>query len=419
MNNSTTALKTREQLKSFLGGLSPRFSKPSARFIGDMLYGIQAAQDVKLSNIARALDAPISMKKQEDRLSSMLANPGIEGVISDHIAQLGARRIHQDTLIVIDPTDIRKLYAKKMEFLSTVRDGSEGELGKGYTACMAVACESGKRQITPLSMRLWSSEADGFKSQNEEILAVADSIRAHAKRRGIYVVDRGGDGDWLFDYMHEHGLDYIIRLVGNRNLHHGKRVALAEDLAAECKMRYAETVQREGKNGLETYQLQYGVMGVALPQRPDVPLRMVVVKGFGEKPMMLLTTLAETDSRKSVEQVLEGYLTRWRVEDAIRFVKQSYNLEDIRVLTYQRLKNMLAILLAAVWFNCVWLAGRLRCEILASNITRAAKRIFGVSEFLYYAVADGIARLFSRHGRWKHEPEPDNEMLLPGLIFDS
>lgn len=78
MNNSMTALKTREQLQKFLGGLSPQFSKPTAKFVGDMLYGIQAAQDVKLSEVARAIDAPISMKKQEDRLSRMLATPEIE-----------------------------------------------------------------------------------------------------------------------------------------------------------------------------------------------------------------------------------------------------------------------------------------------------------------------------------------------------
>ncbi len=37
--------------------------------------------------------------------------------------------------------------------------------------------------------------------------------------------------------------------------------------------------------------------------------------------MLLLTTLAGTTSRKSLWQVVEGYLTRWRVEDAIRFVR--------------------------------------------------------------------------------------------------
>ena len=144
---------------------------------------------------------------------------------------------------------------------------------------------------------------------------------------------------------------------------------------------------------------------------------MVVVKGFGDGPMLLLTTLAATDSRKALWQVVEGYLTRWRVEDAIRFVKQSYNLEDIRVLKYRRLKNMVALLLAVIYFNCVWLGGRLRCEILTGNITHAAKRIYGVAEFFYYAIADGIGRLFTRHGKWNPYKPPEPESNPLGLVF--
>jgi len=60
---------------------------------------------------------------------------------------------------------------------------------------------------------------------------------------------------------------------------------------------------------------------------------------------------------------------------------------------------MVALLRAVIYFNFVWLAGRLWCEILTANITHAAKRIYGVSEFLFYAVADGIGRLFTRHGK--------------------
>lgn len=417
VNRSVTAFRAREQLKRFLGELTPQFSKPLGRFVGDMLYGIQASQDVKLSEIARALDEPITMKKIEDRLSRMLRSEEIEPTLAEVIARLGARRVRQDTLIVVDPTDIRKLYAQKMEYLARVRDGSTDQIGNGYSACLALACESGKRRITPLHMRLWSSEADDFVSQNDEILGIIDVISAAAKKRGIYVLDRGGDGDWLLDGMDSRRLDYIVRLVGNRMLLHGRCAMLAAHWAASCPMKYAETVTRETEDGLKHYALEFGVMTVALPQRPNKPLRLVVVKGFGQKPTLLLTTRAKTTSRKALWQVVEGYLTRWRVEDAIRFVKQSYNIEDIRVLKYQRLKNMIALLLAVIYFNCVWLAGRLRCEILASNITHAAKRIYGVAEFLYYAVADGIGRLFMRHGAWRRytAPEPDPNPL--GLVF--
>lgn len=58
---------------------------------------------------------------------------------------------------------------------------------------------------------------------------------------------------------------------------------------------------------------------------------------------MLLTTEPMSRNRKNLWWVVQAYLTRWRVEDTIRFIKQSYNVEDIRVLAYQRLKNMAAL----------------------------------------------------------------------------
>jgi len=44
---------------------------------------------------------------------------------------------------------------------------------------------------------------------------------------------------------------------------------------------------------------------------------MVVVRGFGQKPMMLLTTLAKTTTREALWQVVEGYITRWRDEASL------------------------------------------------------------------------------------------------------
>ena len=59
MNRILIAHRVREQLDGFLGIFSPRFSKPRLKFIGLMVFGMQARQDVKLSSIARALDEDI------------------------------------------------------------------------------------------------------------------------------------------------------------------------------------------------------------------------------------------------------------------------------------------------------------------------------------------------------------------------
>ena len=423
MNNSQTAFKVRDQLSGFLGIFSPHFSKPVTGFIGDMLYGLLASQDIKLSCIGRGIDESIALKKTEERLSRHLGSEGLGEQIGECIAREGSKRIKKDTLIVIDPTDIRKWYAQKMPYLELVRDGSRGELCNGYWGCAAVACEIGSRRIMPLHLRLWSCGAPDFKSENDEIAQIVDMIRAYAKRRGIYVIDRGGDRDEIYKIFIGNGLGFIIRMVGSRHLLWRKRPVLAEKLAARCKMQYAETVRRETAEGEKVYQIEYGVMDVRHPDHPEVPLRMVVVKGFGEKPMMLLTTLAGTDSRQSLWQVVEGYLSRWRVEDAIRYVKQSYHLEDIRLLDYTRLKNMMAILLAAVYFASVWLGESLRRQILVRNITHVSKRLFGVVEFHYYAIADGLSYLFRRFGKWKgarevHQQDGSSkQMIFPCFEF--
>jgi len=218
MNNSQTAFKVRAQLERFLGIFSPHFSKPALTFLGDMLYGLQASKDVKLSCIGRGLDEDILLKKTEERLSRNLLREGLDDGIFRAIAREGAKRVGKDTLVVIDPTDIRKLYARKMPYLATVRDGSKGELGEGYWGCAAVACESGGRRITPLHLRLWSCESPGFTGENDQIMAVIDTVSAAAKKRGIYVIDRGGDREILFNHLLDKELRFIIRLVGDRTL---------------------------------------------------------------------------------------------------------------------------------------------------------------------------------------------------------
>ena len=56
-----------------------------------------------------------------------------------------------------------------------------------------------------------------------------------------------------------------------------------------------------------------------------------------------------------------------------------------------------ALVLAAAYFASTWLCR----EMLSRNIVRLSKRFYGVSEFCYYALADGIAALCRRYGKWK------------------
>ena len=120
-------------------------------------------------------------------------------------------------------------------------------------------------------------------------------------------------------------------------------------------------------------------------------------------------------NRKVLWWVVSAYLTRWRIEEAIRFVKQSYDLEDIRVLTYRRLRNLAALVNAVAFFTAVVLGTRIRLEILATHLVTAAKRLFGIPNFRLYALADGIREVCARSPR--RAPPPPQALPQLSLGF--
>ena len=419
MNDTTIAAKLLNQLESFLGRISPRFHKPTARFIGDMVYGIMAQKDIKLSSIVRALKEKTTPKKVEDRLSRMLSSKGLEEGLQDAIAELGAKKVHKDTLIILDPSDVQKPYAKKMQYLSKVWDGSKGEVGDnlGFWGCMAVACQSGGRRPIPLHFKLWSADSPEFVSENEEVKDIVRSISKHTKKRGIYVYDRGGDNIEFYRFLLSNGLDFIVRLK-ERYVRSWKRKVMCGELAWQCRMLYREVIpfDHHGKERLVT--IEFGVVPVRLPDIPGRLLHMVVVKGFGQKPMMLLTTLAQNTSRDALWQVVEGYITRWRIEDTIRHVKQSYGLEDIRLFKYDKIKTMASVLLATIYFSMTWIGNTQKHEVIAQSIARMSFRIHGVPDFHFYAIADGTSDILKRGRRWSGFDPKETEKNDNSTLFD-
>lgn len=420
MKATRVAWKVREQMEKFLGIFYPQFSKPQRRFIGEMLFGIQAAQEVKLSAISRRLGEATSLKKTEERLSRHLGVKGLGQRISERLAREGAQRVGRDTLLVVDLTDIRKGYARRMPYLDRVRDGSTGQLVRGYWSAVALACEVEGRTVVPLHQRLWSAQAPDFVSENAELLDLIGTIAAATEGRGIYVMDRGADRGNLFNALLNRQLRFIIRLRGDRLLLYRGRMVLARDLVRRCPMRYAERIVRETPDGETSYRIQYGSVRVRWPAS-GAGLTLVVVVGFGAEPVLLLTNVDVTDSRKSVWFVVRAYLQRWLVEETIRFLKQSYRLEEVRLLDYERLRNLFALVIAAAYFSAVWLGRSLKLAVLTHHITEASKRFFGVVEFHYYALADGIAHLLTRLGSWFHSPpsrslpSEDSQLPLPGF----
>ena len=419
MNLSKTSKKIQKQMQQFSGKLSKGLPKTAGRFVEEAIYGIQARGCVKLSEIARSLNETIPLQKTINRLSNQLKRPGLLEHIESAVLSEGQYRIKQDSLLILDLSDITKPYAQKMQYMARVRDGSNSVIGDGYWTVQVVGAECGDKQITPLYHDLYSQKAPEFVSENRQIFKAIDTVSEHLqdKSKGIWVIDRGADRRKVFENLLEHERRFIIRLKGDRHLlYRGKKV-LALDLAKSCPILYSERIIKQDKDQGQAYSVEYGFRKVKLPGRKET-LFIVVVKGFGRDPMMLLTTEKMEKKRQCVWWIIQAYLTRWSIEETIRFVKQSYELEDIRVLTYERLRNMMGLVLAASFFATVYLGFRTKMQILVAHVMKASKRIFGIPDFRYYAIADGLRELLNRYNRAILKPLVDKSKSNQLALFD-
>lgn len=79
---------------------------------------------------------------------------------------------------------------------------------------------------------------------------------------------------------------------------------------------------------------------VQLCEFPNKTLVLVAVYGFGAQPMLLLTNLDLSEKKKLCMIATKVYLMRWRIEEYFKFKKQQFELEDLRVMSLQSIRNL-------------------------------------------------------------------------------
>ncbi len=419
MNATKIAQNLRTRIGRFSGDLSIGLCVKAQRFVGEMVYGIQASESVMLTEVARTLEEDISIKKTQERLSRNLQRPQLEETVQENLLRMAEGHVGENTLLIIDPSDLSKKYAKKMEYLATVRDGSAHDFALGYWMLHIIGTEVDSKNMVPLYHRLWSAEAPDFTSENDEILRGIDAVAKHVGQRGLWVMDRGGDRINLFGPILDRGYRFLFRLVGNRHLIFNKKTLLAQEIVRACPCPFAKTVTRMEEGKEKVYSLRFGFRKVRLPNRPE-PLYLLLIHGFGATPLMLLTNEPLTRNFKRLWRMVRAYLKRWSIEETIRYVKTCYDLENVRVLNYQGLQNLMPLVLAAAYFAACVLDDDSRLKVMAGYIERAAKRLFGIPDFKYYALADGLRAILTRHpGRPVTKIQNTTPQQMTLFAFDS
>jgi len=103
---SKTAGKIKMQITRFSNRLSSGLNKPKKKFLHQMVYGIQASKDIKLTNIGRSLGEEIPLKKTENRLSRQINDGDLTEFLNKKLVQEESKG--KDKKGILDPGNLRR-----------------------------------------------------------------------------------------------------------------------------------------------------------------------------------------------------------------------------------------------------------------------------------------------------------------------
>lgn len=366
----------RRRLYSFARQLASPFSDSRRRtFLAEMIPGLAIGGHTHLTKVARAIShGRADIHAVEKRLSRHLGSRHWDlSPLADELLRRSARRVTPDTLLTADLTDLAKPYARKLEGLGHVHDGSDPaeRIVSGYAVFNAYV-RVGRWQLFPLVVEPLKTYAGAPTSENAEILQHVRRIHAALPHAATWLLDRGFDRHELMVPWLTQGLAFVIRQRGDRHvrLADGRQVAVtavAELLKPRCwprrGLRRGYTACRE----------------VWLPQAPEHALLLVVHwrRAHDPEPLLLLASPAARRPRRTATWFVKAYGKRWGVEDATRGLKQQFDLESFLVRTWRALTRLLWLVAWVFFWLNLWDEPRYRRlrDALLHHPWRLAKEV--------------------------------------------
>jgi hypothetical protein len=416
MNNyNTISYNIKRKIINFSNRLTGVFNRPVQKFIAEMIFGMIASKSCYLTEIARSLNEKIKLDKTVERLSRNLMNFDGEDELRENYMNSIKNNFDDETVIIFDDSDISKPYSEKLEGICRVRDGSTGEITDGYWTAGVSALTSNQKQPIPIYNRVYSTEEEGYVSNNAETIKSLEFVSTHFPKANIRTFDRGYDGGFVFDYLIPRNESFTVRTVGNRNCVYKGETVLISKLAGRFKGQYV--LKFESKDG-KKIKCKISTVPVELPKYPGKTLNLVICCGFGKEPLMILTNLASDDKRLCVT-VTKVYLMRWRIEEYYRFKKQGFGFEKFLVRSLKSIRNLDLMLTVAIGYIGV-LSEKVDESIEVIEIVMASKRLYGLNLFTFYAISDGLFAILKKSYTgikgFFDKPKPSLQLVLQGFL---
>jgi len=394
---NTMIKEVSERIKRASKKIGKNETLPKKRLISDMLFGMIGSGETKLSSISRALKEKTSLQYTIKRLSRNLHDMEITPDVNRYMVKERLSSLEEDAIIAIDGGDIRKSYAESMEYLHDIYDASRKERAKGYQLfCMATV---GNDTVRPLYGELYSVADPNYKSSYNIITKGLDLLVEENKgKRALTIVgDRGLDDEKLYRYYLKNDLRFITRLRRNRDFTlEGSTLtrSIGDLYGYVTAKKITGEVIHEGrvKESKLTIALLHGKIN-----HVEEELSVIVVKSsLFPEPLYLLTNIP-VETYKAAYKIYAKYLKRWGIELLYRVMKDKFQIEDIRVLKYQRMRNVFSLMMAALFLisKLVYTIGN-NTQWIKKKILKEAKRLRTDGSFLYYSIMDGLLAMIAQ-----------------------
>jgi hypothetical protein len=337
-------------LRDYLKPLGMLVEAGPLRAVRELTAGIVFTGSVQLTNAARLFVTNANqLAKAVERMSAHLADESW-----DHREWAGAvlrqqtECVDDDDLIPIDGTELAKPYARRMEYLCTVKDASRvgDPLVSGYWCWGAYHWSVAHNTLNPLMLRPWSPKQPEFRSENDLICRWFWTLREATAGRGIWLIDRGADRPEILSALLRVQKRWIVRLRQDRAL-------IGPDGAIRSAGQWAQWALSHRNVRGNAVTLQVSLPPDQVRQYGTPPSLHLVVPTYsffrnGKEERWILLTCGLIGHHVGPRQVRHGYGLRWRAEDAKRFLGQVCHIERFLMRSFVAIERML-------W--CVTLAG--------------------------------------------------------------
>jgi hypothetical protein len=348
MKNTPISKKFHDYFRSFFN----QVKRPIKKNFVELSKGLVLGETVVMSEVIRKTTEKLCVRKGVERLGRLLDNIDSKELSKYMLASKHFKNIHEKTIIAIDNTDTVKEYAKCIEGMSTVHDGSSGETKNGFEIFgSSYIDDDGKAHM--LQFELFSREVEEYKSDYKEweknMKSLLKNIHPDA---GIFVMDCGYDGMQYYEYLMKNGKDFVIRANDRRS---NPRKVYSQnfqekwDIDALCysEPKKVQTQIRNKKTGkMEDVTVRLSKAKIKLTEN-GTSLSIVKVqrvkRGSQTRCMYIMTTL-KTSGVSQMLHVYETYLRRWKIEELFRSIKQHFHIERIQLRTLVRIQALYRII---------------------------------------------------------------------------